>query len=155
MQYEFKVYQMQIENHLFWVAESCALKGCVGQGDTTNDAIRELADNEKEWLKTARQYDIPIPPVTVKKERQFSGKISLRISPFVHETAYNHSQELGISLNQYLNDAIVSYNTQCQTTYNREPAPTSQPDQTSATLIDLPKHRFTKSLIPSSDPKKM
>ena len=34
MKYEFEVYQMQVEDHLFWVARSKILKGCLGQGDT-------------------------------------------------------------------------------------------------------------------------
>ena len=32
MKYEFEVYQMKVEDHLFWVAKSKILKGCVGQG---------------------------------------------------------------------------------------------------------------------------
>ena len=31
MKYEFEVYQMKVEDHLFWVAKSKILKGCVGQ----------------------------------------------------------------------------------------------------------------------------
>lgn len=54
MLYEFKVYQMKVENHIFWVAESLSLKGCVGQGETSEDAIKELGENEKEWLDTAK-----------------------------------------------------------------------------------------------------
>lgn len=32
MKYEFEVYQMQVEDHLFWVARSKILKGCLGAG---------------------------------------------------------------------------------------------------------------------------
>lgn len=31
-----------------WVAESKALKGCVGQGENFIDAIKELEENEQE-----------------------------------------------------------------------------------------------------------
>ena len=34
MRYGFNVYQMKVEDHVFWIAESKDLKGCVGQGDT-------------------------------------------------------------------------------------------------------------------------
>ena len=29
MKYEFEVYQMKVEDHLFWVAKSKIFKGCV------------------------------------------------------------------------------------------------------------------------------
>lgn len=111
MLYEFKVYQTNVEGHVFWVAESNALKGCVGQGETSEGAIHELEENEKVWLDTAKEYGIPIPPITCKKANHYSGKFSLRMSPFVHEKAAETARELGISLNQFINDAIVEYTT--------------------------------------------
>ena len=45
MKYEFRVYQMQVDEHLFWIAKSTALKGCVGQGETAQEAISELETN--------------------------------------------------------------------------------------------------------------
>lgn len=110
MKYEFSVYQMEVENHLFWVAESKALKGCVGQGDTQEEALSELTDNEIEWLESAKKYGIPIPKETVHREQEYSGKTMLRMSPITHEDASNYAKGLGVSLNQYINDAIVSYN---------------------------------------------
>lgn len=111
MKYEFEVYQMKVEGHTFWVAKSKLLKGCVGQGDTSSQAIAELESNEKDWLETAEQVGIPIPSVTVKSDiPQYSGKVSLRFSPLVHEQASENSKKQGISLNQYINDAIVYYN---------------------------------------------
>lgn len=111
MKYEFEVYQMNVENHLFWVAKSKVLKGCVGQGETSSEAITELELNEADWLETAKQCGIPIPSVCVKTDTpQYSGKVSLRFSPFIHEQAVEISKRQGISLNQYINDAIVYYN---------------------------------------------
>ncbi len=52
---------MTVEGHAFWVAESKALKGCVGQGETSQEAIEELEQNEKEWLSAAAEVGIPIP----------------------------------------------------------------------------------------------
>ena len=52
MNYEFVAYQMDVENHVFWVAKSKALNGCLGQGDTLAEAIAELESNEVEWLST-------------------------------------------------------------------------------------------------------
>ena len=47
----------------FYVAMSKRLRGCVGQGVTTEEAIAELEENEKVWLDTAIEYGIPIPAV--------------------------------------------------------------------------------------------
>ena len=66
MKYEFEVYQMKVEDHLFWVAKSKILKGCVGQGETTAEAVNELEGNEFEWLETAKQCGIPIPDMHVR-----------------------------------------------------------------------------------------
>ena len=110
MKYEFEVYQMKVEDHLFWVAKSKSLKGCVGQGETSEEAIRELELNESEWLDTAVEYGIAIPPVLIHSDSSFSGKVSLRFSSFTHEEASKNAKILGVSLNQYINDAIVYYN---------------------------------------------
>lgn len=110
MKYDFITYQMEVEEHRFWVAESKTLKGCVGQGDDVSSAIQELEENEIAWLDAAKEFGIPIPPETVRTPESYSGKISLRISPFTHEESSILAKEQGISLNQYFNDAIVAYN---------------------------------------------
>lgn len=61
MKYPFYTYSDVVDGHTFWVAKSLALKGCVGQGDTPNDAINELAANEVAWLEEAKEFGIPIP----------------------------------------------------------------------------------------------
>mgnify|MGYP001139370929 CR=1 FL=1 len=143
MLYEFNVYQMQVDDHVFWVAESKSLKGCVGQGDSADEAIKELSANEIEWINTAQEYKIPIPPVTVRKEKQFSGKVSLRFSSFVHEEANNNARDLGISLNQYINDAIVNYNAMCKAQSSLTLSQSTAISETSTTIIDI-SNRLTK-----------
>ena len=68
MQYHFYTYKDEVEGHTFWVAKSAVLKGCVGQGETPDDAINELAANEAAWLEEAREFGIAIP-VTELEER--------------------------------------------------------------------------------------
>ena len=109
MLYEFNVYQMEVDDHIFWVAESKALKGCVGQGETSEEAIKELEGNEKEWLDTAKEFGISIPTPLCKTSKTYTGKFALRMSPYVHEMAAEASRNLGISLNQFINDAVIEY----------------------------------------------
>ena len=67
-----------------------------GQGETTAEAVNELEGNEFEWLETAKQCGIPIPDMHVRTDSpQYSGKISLRFSPFVHEQASDLAKKQG------------------------------------------------------------
>ena len=115
MKYPFKVYQTQVEKHVFWVAECPCLKGCVGQGDTIDEAICELEENEAIWLETAIECGIEIPSVPIEPMNEYSGKFTVRVSPSVHMAAAIHAQKENISLNQYINDAIVAQNTRYET----------------------------------------
>ena len=110
MKYPFSVDQMKVEDHLFWVVESKQLKGCVAQGETIEDALNEMEINEAEWLDAARELGIPIPKVQIEEPMIYSGKFTVRLSPKVHEESTRMAKSEGISLNQYINDAIVNYN---------------------------------------------
>jgi len=112
MLYPFQVYQSQVEEHKFWVAKSASLKGCVGQGDTVEEAISELEGNEQEWIVTAEEVGIPIPPIPVEAPQEYSGKLTVRIAPMVHRDAAQIAKAERISLTQYVSDAIVNWNAQ-------------------------------------------
>ncbi|MBR5618720.1 MAG: type II toxin-antitoxin system HicB family antitoxin [Clostridia bacterium] len=110
MKYAFTVNLMQVEDHVFWVAASSALEGCVGQGETAEEAIRELEINENEWIETAKKYDIPVPEVHAQKAQEYSGKFTVRTARSTHRIAAERAKSNGVSLNQYVNDAIVAAN---------------------------------------------
>lgn len=110
MRYPYTVYQTQVEEHFFWIAECPILKGCVGQGETLEDAVKELEINEQEWLDTAVEFSIEIPPIPVEQTNEYSGKFTVRVAPHVHKKAVELAKNAGISLNQYVNDAIVAQN---------------------------------------------
>ena len=110
IKYPFKVYQAENEGHIFWIAKSTGLKGCVGQGDLLVDAISELEENEQAWLETAKETGIPIPEIIIEREENYSGKMTLRLAPYIHMQAVQFAQKEGISLNQYINNAVVSQN---------------------------------------------
>lgn len=65
MIYEYEVEKMCNEKpgSEFYIAMSKSLRGCVGQGVTTEEAIAELEENERVWLETAKEFGIPIPAV--------------------------------------------------------------------------------------------
>lgn len=115
MKYPFTVYKTKVEQHEFWIAESPLLKGCVGQGDTQEEALSELQINEDEWLKTAEEYGIDIPEIPCEAIKEYSGKFTVRCSPSVHRKTVELAEKQGISLNQYVNDAIVAQNSSIST----------------------------------------
>ena len=121
MKYEFIVYPMEANGHCFWAAESRTLDGCAGQGETPEEAIRELEQNEISWLESAEKYNLPIPEVTHRQEKTYSGKVLFRFSPMEHQRAYEYSREMGISLNQYLSDAVTAYNAEYAARHTRPP----------------------------------
>ena len=111
MLYPFQVYQSRVEQHVFWVAKSAALKGCAGQGETVGEAISELEANEQEWIETAKEAGIPIPPVSIEAAPEYSGKLTVRIAPpCVHRDAAQIAKSEKVSLTQYISDAIVNWN---------------------------------------------
>lgn len=110
IKYPFRVFQTDVKGHVFWVAKSNYLKGCVGQDDAQEDAIAELEQNETVWIETALKTGIPVPEVPVERIEEYSGKMTLRIAPFVHMQAAQLAERGGISLNQYINNAVVSQN---------------------------------------------
>ncbi len=111
MRYGFDVFQTKVEDHVFWVAKSKDLKGCAGQGETMEKALQELELNESEWLVTAVEVGIPVPDPSIEIANEYSSKFVVRISPFVHREASEQAKKQGISLNQYVNNAIVTMNT--------------------------------------------
>lgn len=110
IKYPFKVFQNEVDGHVFWVAKSIMLKGCVGQGDDIAEAVSELEENEIAWLETAEETGIPIPDIPSDQLDDYSGKMTVRLAPFVHMQAARFAQQEGISLNQYINNAVVSQN---------------------------------------------
>ena len=110
MLYPFQVSQNKVETHMFWVAKSTCLKGCVGQGKTAEEAISEMEANEREWISAAQEVGIPIPAVPVETAQEYSGKLTVRIAPTVHRDAAQRAKSETVSLAQYISDAIVNWN---------------------------------------------
>lgn len=110
MIYPYMVYRVKNGEEEYWVAKSSCLKGCIGQGETPNDAEAELEKNEFEWIDTAKELHMEIPEIPSVKENEYSGKITLRFSPMEHMKAVMLAKVEGVSLNQYISDAVSNYN---------------------------------------------
>lgn len=52
-----------------YVAEIPALKGCLAQGETLSETLKELETVETLWLETAQQTGLKLPHVETEIER--------------------------------------------------------------------------------------
>lgn len=107
MRYGFKVYQTKVNDELLWFAESTDLKYCAGQGYTCDEAIRELENNEREWIQMAIEDGEELPQPSVEYQTTYSGKFTVRLSKSLHEHASQRATSEGISLNSFVQEAIA------------------------------------------------
>lgn len=116
MKYPYRVRLIQeADNEEYWVAKSESLKGCIGVGETSEEAVKELEENEIAWLETALEFGTEIPPIPLEREEEYSGKFTVRLSPFEHRRAVEQAKRQGLSLNQYVCNAIINYSAEERT----------------------------------------
>jgi len=89
-----------------YVAEVLELPGCISDGDTPEEAYRNLQEAMEGWIATAIDHNQPIPePVG---DREYGGHFPLRISTELHRAAALRAIQEGISLNQWFAKAIAA-----------------------------------------------
>lgn len=93
------------ENGTF-AAEILEFPGCFAQGNTPNEAFKNLEKTARAWIESslARGLDIPQPSINVG----YSGRIALRIPRSLHKKSAQFAERDGVSLNHFLITAIAS-----------------------------------------------
>ncbi len=106
MDYAMKVYPMHFENgKTEWCVEYPDLKGCVGGGDTIEEAIADAQATKAVYLNYLEEEGIELP-VPREEGSLPSGKIALRVPKTTHKQLLENAQMDGVSLNAYINTAI-------------------------------------------------
>lgn len=84
----------------------------VGTGETFEEAFKEALESKENYLKylSDNHFPIPKPKSFEKNEEEVSGKVTLRMSKTTHKMAILCAQEENVSLNSYLNEAIINHN---------------------------------------------
>lgn len=59
--YPIRIYPVEEIDGIEWIAEYPDLPGCIGVGDSREDAIQEGEENKEMWLEAARRAGDPIP----------------------------------------------------------------------------------------------
>lgn len=79
------------------------LEGCMTEGNTLEEVLELLEDAKRAWLETALEDGIEIPlPESMKEEKEYSGKILLRLPKSLHKKLVESAQKEGVSVNAYI-----------------------------------------------------
>ena len=88
----------------YWVARVAELPHCLIHGDTPGEAIAEIEEVKRDWIKSNLERGLKIPKPIPHKH---SGQISLRIPPSLHGLLSDRAAVEGVSLNQYMTAALA------------------------------------------------
>ncbi|BDR08215.1 toxin-antitoxin system HicB family antitoxin [Comamonas thiooxydans] len=81
--------------------------GCIAEGDSAEEALSNLESAALSWMRSAHANGYPVsPPLDYEGA---SGKIALRVSRRLHQLAAERADLEGISLNQFIGNALASY----------------------------------------------
>ncbi|MCL6613045.1 MAG: toxin-antitoxin system HicB family antitoxin [Firmicutes bacterium] len=101
--YRIRIYPVDLDtDEIEWVAEIPDLPGCVGAGDTPEEALAMVKDAQKAWLDAAVESGKTIPTPSSIYDTEYSGKFTLRLPKTLHKELAIRAEEEGVSLNQYI-----------------------------------------------------
>jgi antitoxin HicB len=101
--YRMRVYPIDTDtNTVEWVAEFPDLPGCIGAGDTAEEAVSMALDAKKAWIEVALEDGKNIPEPTNLYECDYSGKFTLRLPKNLHRELALQAEDEGVSINQYI-----------------------------------------------------
>jgi antitoxin HicB len=88
-------------------AQIIEFHGCFAEGETVEEAYRNLEKAAQSWILACEEAGQPIPEPLA--ERQGSGRIALRLPKSLHHRAMVLAETEAISLNQFLLNAIAEF----------------------------------------------
>lgn len=91
-----------VDGEAYWIARVLELPHCMTHGATPEEAIRDIEDAKREWLKSNFEAGLPIP-----EPAKFTGQYHLRMPPSLHEALVRKSESEDVSLNQFMITALA------------------------------------------------
>ena len=88
-----------------WFARVMELKGCMTEGNTKEEALKNLDDAMKGWIDVAIEDGESIPEPL--ESRSFSGKFVVRVPRSLHRALAKRAEVEGVSLNQVVVAALA------------------------------------------------
>jgi antitoxin HicB len=80
------------------------LPGCMTEGETELEALQNLKEALEVWLASELERGHPIPE---PEGRRYSGTFTVRTSPWLHRVVAAAARRQGVSLNEFVNEAIA------------------------------------------------
>jgi antitoxin HicB len=82
------------------------LDGCMAEGATLEEAVANLADSRELWIEARLEGGYTVPePVS----EEYSGRVSLRMTPELHGQLVRIAERRAVSLNLLLNSVLAVY----------------------------------------------
>ena len=81
-----------------WVAEVKELRGCIAQGRTREELLANVDRAMEAWIDDALEAGDPIPQP--RADVSYSGKVLVRMPPYLHGELAAEAERQGVSLNQ-------------------------------------------------------
>ncbi|MBP2071601.1 type II toxin-antitoxin system HicB family antitoxin [Thermoanaerobacterium butyriciformans] len=83
------------------------LPGCMSDGETPEEALKNVQDAIKCWVETAKELNRAIPEFDeYKDENDYSGKILLRMPKTMHKILSEMAEKEEISLNNLIQNLL-------------------------------------------------
>jgi len=102
-EFQIKMYPIKDDDggETVWAAEIPELPGCVGAGDTPQEALLAIDDARRSWIEVALLEGKTIPEPAADTIN-YSGKFTLRLPKTLHKELAEKAEQEAVSLNQYL-----------------------------------------------------
>jgi predicted RNase H-like HicB family nuclease len=88
-----------------YAAKIAEFPGCVAQGDTPEEAYRNLEAVAESWIEEVLGMGQEVPEPAVGN--RYSGRVALRLPRSLHRNAAELAEREGTSLNQFLVSAVA------------------------------------------------
>ncbi len=103
VEYGFNVRPLSKTEGGGFLIEYPQLPGCISDGETIAEAIKNGQDALESWLHAAKQHGDPIPKRAAHSiENRYNGKILNRVPKTLHARLAARAKDEGVSLNQLI-----------------------------------------------------
>jgi len=99
--YTIMLQRIRDESGEYYFARVLELDGCQSDGDTPEEALKNIREAMEGYLEVKLEHSDPIPE-PVPEEEAYSGKFVVRIPKSLHRRLAIEAQREGVSLNQYV-----------------------------------------------------
>ena len=128
--YAFTIRELEPEEGGGWYVEIPTLPGCSSDGETIEEAVRNLEEAMLLWIEVAEEAGLNLPSPD-REIGEFSGKLTVRMPRTLHRDLTLEAELENVSLNQYITYILADrhelysakkrWDEQSATGYQREP----------------------------------